>query len=213
MIISYRPLTIDDADQVISIIEQRPEVFMGYTDDYFKNSLISQIPEILKDPYYFNMGFFVDGELTGAGIMKEFVNTPAWCWAYWLVKKATLQRWLNPENLPQFREVMNSMDVALFDEMEKNRKLNRFFFASLMDGSNNKLRTANTIESYERVMQLINRGWCPSRVSRYQFFNDSIVEPYELPKYSYQQDIIGFRSWPIKIRICMAVMKPESLVV
>jgi hypothetical protein len=208
MKISQRPLTIDDAEQLINIVEERPEVFMTYTDDHFKNELISNIPQMLQDPYYFNIGLFVDGVLEGAGMMKEFKSTPAWCWAHWVLRKTAHHGRLTPENTAQFKKVMKSIDEDLFDEMEVHRKLNRFFFCSLNDNDDkNKLRSINSIESYHRVIKLISRDG-PTRAAQYQVITDCVVEPYTLPKYSYQQEMTLNRTWPIKLRVSMAVLQP-----
>ena len=208
MKISHRPLTINDAEQLINIIEERPEVFMGYSDDHFKNELITRIPDILKDPYYFNLGLFVDGYLEGAGMMKELTSSPSWAWAHWVVKKKIYEGRLTPEYITQFRKVLLSMDHDLFDEMEVHRKLNRFFFCSLTDdNNNNKLRAVNSLEPYERLMKVISREG-PTRVSKYQLTTDAVIEPFTLPRYDYQQQMVLNRIWPIKLRVCMAVLNP-----
>ena len=61
--ITHRPLTINDAEQLIEIVQQRPELFNGYSDEQYKNQSPTMIPEILSNPLWFNLGFFVDGQL------------------------------------------------------------------------------------------------------------------------------------------------------
>ena len=91
-------------------------------------------------------------------------------------------------------------DQILFDEMEINRKLNRFFLVY-------ENRNDNTLKSAgfgERLFTWMGRqGY---RVSKYQFITDCELEPNAEPKYEYQKYLLANRTWPIPLSIRMGVL-------
>ena len=200
--ITHRPLTINDAEQLIEIVQQRPELFNGYSDEQYKNQIPTMIPEILSNPLWFNLGFFVDGQLYGAGLMKEFSSSPAWCWAHWVVRRGAAGYIASEEGL----KVLRDLDQDLFDEMEINRKLSRIFLAYRADQLD-KPQT-RSIGTFERVMKLINRQG-DTRISKYEFFTECLVEPDTMPKYEYQQAMLLNRTWPIRVGICVGNLKKD----
>lgn len=202
--ITHRPLTIDDCEQLTNLFKERPELFNGYTDDLYKNHFLNLIPRILIDPLWFNLGLFVDGHLHGVGLMRELPSSPAWLWAHWVMKKGSMIHLASEEGLKTLR----NLDQDLFDEMEINRKLNRIFLAYRAE--NNTVRSIGTPGdvSFEKTIRLINRQGM-TRISKYQFILDCIVEPNALPKYKYQQEFLLNRTWPIRTGICVGVLKHD----
>jgi hypothetical protein len=124
--IENRPLNLNDCEQLIKLIKSRPETFNGYTDDQLKHRVENDIEKIIPlyfvDPLYYIPGIFVDGKLFGALICKEFSNAPCWSWGYW-ISDGHHEKMYTTEGAKAFR----AWDQILFDEMEINRKLNRFF--------------------------------------------------------------------------------------
>jgi hypothetical protein len=195
--ITHRQLTINDHDQLLDLFTQRPELFNGYTDDQYKNQLPTLIPKMLINPLWFNLGIFVDGYLQGAGLMKELTTAPAWAWAHWVIRKGSMSYLATEEGLKTLR----NLDQELFDEMENNRKLNRIFLAYRAEDA-----SLRSIGSFERIIRSINRQGA-TRISRYQFVVDCIVEPNTLPKYEYQRSLLLNRPWPIRTGVCMGVLQ------
>jgi hypothetical protein len=198
--ITHRLLTIDDTEQLTSILTERPEVFNGYTDDQFKIDIVQRVPDILTNPLWFNMGVFVDGDLHGAGLMKELSSSPAWVWGHWVARRGDISKMFTSEGI----KAMRNMDRDTFDAMEQDRKLNRYYVAYRVQAENT-LRGAGMSD---RLFLLLQRMKI-SRGSTYKFFTDCTVEANEQARYPYQRAILADRIWPFKTGVRVG-FKPED---
>ena len=197
--IENRPLNINDCDQLLKLMKARPYTFNGYTDDQLKFTIDYEIdknvPSYFNDPLYYMPGIFVDGRLFGALICKEFSNSPSWTWGYW-ISDGHHEKMYTVEGAKAFRQ----WDQILFDEMEINRKLNRFFIVY-------ENRNDNTLKSAgfsERLFTWMGRqGY---RVSKYQFITDCEIESNTEPKYEYQKQLLTNRTWSIPLSIRMGIL-------
>ena len=206
--INFRQLDISDAESAIEIVSSRPDVFMGNSDDQFKNELIENLPMSLLDPLCFNLGFFEDGRLIGFGLFKEMTTQPAWVWGHWVTRQGDQKRLATPETL----QLLTKMENCLFEEME-SRGLNRFYTAYQYNGKNkNDLRSMGATD---RLLDFLRRYQANHqeyyfKSSKYKFFTDCIIPDNTIPKYSYQQSIIGDRSWPIDLGIRLSVLDQSN---
>jgi hypothetical protein len=99
------------------------------------------------------------------------------------------------------------MDTLLFDEMENNRHLNRFFV--LYSKINPETRTLagtglHSTGLSARLFALMNQF--NFRVSRYNFFTDCHIPANTLAKYSYQRYIQANKTYPVDTEIRMGVL-------
>ena len=199
MITNNRPLTVNDYEELVSLMKSRPYTFNGYTDkklqDTINYNIEQEVYSWLNDPLYYIPAIFVDGKLFGAMICKEFENSPCWTWGYW-VNYGNLPDVMSVEILKSFRE----WDRALFDEMEINRKLNRFFVCFRTADKDGLKSTGMS----ERLFQWMGRQ--NYRVARYKFITDCIIEADTLPKYEYQKNLLTNRSWPFDVAIRLGVL-------
>ena len=195
--LTYKILDPTDTDDLTSVMQERPEVFNGYTDDEYKSYLSTHIPTMLLNPLFFNIGFYSDNKLFGTMILREFTGSPAWCIAHVLFSRG------NNIISREFMQLMHTVDNFMFDEMETKRNLNRFHFAyRATDNSTRSLGSA------DRFFNLINKVK-DTRMSKYVFATDCIIEPNTMPKYEYQKNLILNRTWPIKIGIRTCLKKDE----
>jgi hypothetical protein len=197
--IENRPLNINDCDQLIQLMKNKPYTFNNYTDQHlqhhFQHEIDITIPTFFANPLYYIPGIFIDGKLFGALICKEFSNSPCWAWGYW-ISNGRQETISSKEGIMAFRQ----WDQILFDEMEINRKLNRFFTV-YEHGNNTTLKSAGF---GERLFAWMGRqGY---RISRYQFMTDCEIEPNTEPKYDYQKQLLTNRTWPIPLSIRMGVL-------
>lgn len=197
--IENRTLNINDCEQLLELMKSRPYTFNGYTDDQLKDTINNDmekiIPNYFNDPLYYVPGIFVDGKLFGALICKEFSSSPSWSWGYW-ISDGHHDKMYTVEGAKAFRQ----WDQMLFDEMEINRKLNRFFIVY-------ENRQDNTLKSSGFGQRLFTwMGRQGYRVSKYQFITDCELLPGEKPKYEYQQKLLTDRTWPIPISIRMGTL-------
>ena len=65
-----------------------------------------------------------------------------------------------------------------------------------------------SLGSADRFFNLINKVK-DTRMSKYVFATDCIIEPNTMPKYEYQKNLILNRTWPIKIGIRTCLKKDE----
>ena len=200
--LNFRQLDINDAESAIEIVNSRPDVFMGNLDDHFKNEMIETLPVTLIDPQCFTIGFFENGYLIGFGLFKEMSTQPAWVWGHWVTRQGDQKRLAS---LTTFHMV-NAMENFLFEEMER-RGLYRFYTAYKYNGEGkNDLRsmsaTDRLIEFGKRNQKNHNYNF---RGTKYRFFTDCIIPANTMPKYAYQQAIIGDRPWPLDLGIRMGV--------
>lgn len=191
--ISIKLLNKSNTDELMELMNKRPEVFNGYTDDEYKMYLNKNIPEMMDDPLFFNIGFYSDNQLSGCMILREFTGSPAWCIAHLLFDKG------NNIVSREFIQAVQDLDKIIFDEMEVKRKLNRFHFAYRATDT-----SARSLGSADRLFNLSSK-FKNSRMGQYVFATDCIIEPNTMPKYEYQKNLILNRTWPIKIgfRTCL----------
>jgi hypothetical protein len=199
--ITYRPLTINDCDQLIDVVKSRPYIFNDYTDDDFQKTIVDIVPIWFTNPLFYVPGVFIDGVLTGAMVVKESASSPVWTWGHWVQAPGHVTRMYSDEGVRAFKE----MNTMVFDEMEINRKLNRIYVAYNMSEGNSGLKIAGMSD---RMLPWMRRQGF--RIANYKFYTDCIVEPGTLPKYPYQQELILNRSWPIKIAIRIGMLQSNE---
>jgi hypothetical protein len=202
-----RQLVVQDFESVQRLIGDRPEVFNGYTDDDYKKLITESInEEMLADPLFFNVGLFYDGRLTAAIFCKELTTQPAWVWGYWVGNRENVRSAMSGrENTRSFVSTIKHIDTMLFEEMEDRRKLNRFYFAYPFVSNNNSRfgSVGNRLIDFLTRANIFEKN---RRVNRYKFLTDCVIEPDTMPKYPYEQQIIGNRTYPIKLGIRVAFL-------
>lgn len=198
--ITYRPLTLKDKDQVVELYKLRPNVFDGYSDDQVKKDIDESIPKWFESDLYYIPGLFVDGKLFGCLIAKEAENTPSWTWGHWISHPGYISEMYNGDGFKSLRDA----DQMLFDEMEINRKLSRVFLVYQLKDQDSDEKVKSIVRGHDRLFTWL-RKW-GFRLSRYQFFTDCIVEPGTMPKYAYQKAITMDRTWPVHVTIRMGVL-------
>jgi len=192
MTLIYKPLTLDDCDNLTNLIDNRPFVFNGHYDKEWHESIVKLPAKWLSNPLYFIPGIWNDDELIAAIVLKENPNYPSWAWGHWVTKEGSVSLMYTSEGVKIFREA----DSKIFDEMEVNRKLNRFYLSYRASDNSDNLKNAGMSD---RMFTWMNR--MKYRVSRYKFYTDSIVEAGQLPKYQYQKELLGNKTWPFKTAI------------
>ena len=149
---------------------------------------------------------FRDGQLLTAGFAKEMTTQPAWVWGYWLTRKNSLSTIVkSSQDIHDFKEVVQELDRVAFEEMEDKRKLNRFYLAYPFDSKDTQ--ALRTVGFGSRLVDFLSRNsHYNRRINRYKFFTDCIIEANTMPRYLYQQQIIGNRTYPIKLGIRYACL-------
>lgn len=208
--LTCRQLSKQDFDSLKKIIGDRPEVFNGYSDELFIKQVNEKLNEdILTDPYFFNIGIFHDDNLIGIGIFKEMYTQPAWVWGYWVANKG-FNGWFNSsQKLKEGIELMKVVDTIVFDEMETKRGLNRFYVAYPFTSADSK--DLRGLFMSDRLFTFLNRAQDKNlRITKYKAYTDCLIEPDTEPKYPYQKQIIGERTFPIKLGIRMMCKEAQS---
>ena len=196
---AVRQLNSSDEAAFIALVKTRPQTFMGFSDDKFYESITVNIPNWLSNPLCFCIGVFDDAEMTGAMVAIESPYSPSWTWAYWISKIGLVGTILDKSD--QGIETFRAIDKFLFDEMETKRGLTRFFVAYPDIPSSNALRSSRSADRFWTFMKKFNLF-----TSRYTVYNDALISTDSMPKYDYQKQIIGNRSWPIDLAIKMCVL-------
>jgi hypothetical protein len=202
--ISIRQLNSGDADAFVALVKSRPQTFMGFSDDAFQRSIIGHLPSWLSDPLCFCIGLFKDDEIIGAMVAIESPHSPSWTWAYWVGQAGAVGVSLNEILLDREETLQTARDVDkfLFDEMEKKRGLTRFYIALRDIPSSTALRSSR---SSNRFLTFMNKFKLST--SRYEVYDDAFIPADSIPKYEYQKQIIGNRTWPIDLAIKLCVLK------
>lgn len=196
-----RALTISDIDQVTRLIKSNPSALLGYTDQILQDSLLDSLETILTHPLYFSLGIFTD-RLVGIILTKEFETQPSWAYGYWLFESQQITNiWLG-SGLSVIREYTDQ----LFDEMETKRKLTCWYWTYREDDNQSGIKTAGGLE---RLMSS-NIGKLIPRLKNYTYFDDCIVPAGTMPKYPYQQALVGNRIWPVDQRIRFGVLNTKK---
>ena len=201
--ISIRELNSSDTDVFVTLVKNRPQTFMGYNDDAFQQSVITNIPSWLADPLCFSIGLFKDNEIIGAMVAIESPHSPSWTWAYWVGQAGAVGIGLNEILLDREEtlQTMRDVDKFLFDEMEKKRGLNRFYIALKDVPSSTALRSSRSSDRLLTFMKKFNLS-----TSRYEVYDDAFIPADSMPKYEYQKQVIGNRAWPIDLAIKLCVL-------
>lgn len=197
MNIYYKALDYKDKDQLRELLEMRPHVFNGYTDDKFKDFMLGNVDEFFNDSSYFMPGVWADDKLIGTLIAKESAGSPSWVWGHWVSRPNTTSIIYSADGNRVFKQT----DQELFNEMETRRGLNRFFVAYKASEDNTHLKNTGMSDRLFTLMSRLN-----FRVSRYKFITDCEVEAGEEAKYAYQRAILGDRIWPFKVAVRMGVL-------
>jgi hypothetical protein len=192
MKLSYRPLTINDCDELIDLLKERPYLFNGHHDPEWHKTILELAPKWFKNSLYFIPGVWADNRLIGTLIAKESSNSPSWAWGHWISRAGFLTTMYSDEGVKIFKQT----DHEIFEEMEVRRKLNRIVLSYKISGDDKNLKNAGMSD---RIFAWMGRN--NFRVARYKFYTDCIIEPGTLPKYQYQQDLIGNRTWPFSIAV------------
>jgi hypothetical protein len=198
--ITYRPVTYKDIDQVRELYKLRPTIFDGYTDPDVKKYMFDSISTWFDNPWYYIPGIFVDGKLFGCLIAKEAETTPSWTWGHWISHPGYIKEMYNGDGFKTLR----AADQMLFDEMEINRKLKRVFILFQVKDQDPQQNVKSIIWGHDRLFYWLKK-W-DFRLSKYQFFTDCIIEPGTIPKYPYQKALAMNRTWPIKVAIRMGML-------
>ena len=201
MPIIYRSLTIEDKDQLIELFESNPTVYYKYTDDQFRRNFKELLEEELNNPLCFFPSIFVDDKLCTTLFLKESADAPSWIFTYYMLRGAQTIIW-RPEYLDAFVE----LDKDLTNEMIIKRKLNRMYIVYPYE---EKL-TIGTIGGPERLYKYLQklRNY-ESIYSKIELYTECIVKANTLPKYPYQQRLIGERTWPFDLAIRIGMVKSE----
>lgn len=201
--ISFRQLTINDVDIFSELVKSRPQTFMGYSDDTFIDSIVSQLSSWLTDPFCFCIGLFNESEMTGGMVAIQSPHGPSWTWAYWVGKYGVVSAGLNEISQDREKSLQHVRDIDefLFNEMENNRGLNRFFIV-LQDKPSSTLGNSRSSDRFMFFMRKYSL-----KVARYEVYNDASVPADSMPKYEYQRQLLGNRTWPIDLGIKMCVLK------
>ena len=201
--ISIRELNSSDTDVFVTLVKNRPQTFMGYNDDAFQQSVITNIPSWLADPLCFSIGLFKDNEIIGAMVAIESPHSPSWTWAYWVGQAGAVGVSLNEilQDREETIQTLRDVDKFLFDEMEKKRGLTRFYIALRDIPSSTALRSSRSSDRLLTFMKKFNLS-----TSRYEVYDDVLIPAESMPKYEYQKQIIGNRVWPIDLAIKMCVL-------
>ena len=201
--ISIRQLNSSDTDAFVLLVKNRPQTFMGYSDDVFQQSIIGHLPSWLSDPLCFCIGVVKDDEIIGAMVAIESPHSPSWTWAYWVGQAGAVGVSLNEilQDREETIQTLRDVDKFLFDEMEKKRGLTRFYIALRDIPSSTALRSSRSSDRLLTFMKKFNLS-----TSRYEVYDDILIPAESMPKYEYQKQIIGNRVWPIDLAIKMCVL-------
>ena len=201
--ISIRQLNSSDTDAFVLLVKNRPQTFMGYSDDVFQQSIIGHLPSWLSDPLCFCIGVVKDDEIIGAMVAIESPHSPSWTWAYWVGQAGAVGVSLNEilQDREETIQTLRDVDKFLFDEMEKKRGLTRFYIALRDIPSSTALRSSRSSDRLLTFMKKFNLS-----TSRYEVYDDVLIPAESMPKYEYQKQIIGNRVWPIDLAIKMCVL-------
>lgn len=193
-----RVLDMQDKEKMLDLIGSSPKIFNDLHDDKFEQDLPQYVENWFNNPLCFMVGIFDHDFLMGAVIGIESEHTPSWTWAYWISRSKNLF-----ETFVQ-SEVLNALrqgDQILFDEMENNRKLNRFFVHFGYDLKPSGIKTTGVDSRLLAIMHRYN-----FRISKYHIITDCIIPANTMAKYSYQRAIHGNRPWSIPTEIRLAVL-------
>lgn len=197
MKLSYRPLTINDCDEFIDLLKERPYLFNGHYDPDWHKTVLDIAPKWFKNPLYFIPGVWADNRLIGTLVAKESSTSPSWAWGHWISRAGFVSKMYSDDGVKVFKET----DYEIFEEMEVKRKLNRIMLSYRISGDDKNLKNAGMSD---RIFAWMGRN--NFRVARYKFYTDCIVEPGTLPKYQYQQELIGNRTWPFSVAIRLGML-------
>ena len=201
--ISIRQLNSSDLDAFVLLVKNRPQTFMGYSDDEFQQSIIGHLPSWLSDPLCFCLGVFDDADMIGAMVAIESPHSPSWTWAYWVGQAGAVGIGLNEilQDREETLQTVRDVDKFLFDEMENRRGLTRFFIALRDIPSSTALRSSR---SSDRLLTFMKKFKLST--SRYEVYDDAFIPSDSMPKYEYQKQVIGNRAWPVDLAIKMCVL-------
>lgn len=197
MKLSYRPLTINDCDEFIDLMKERPYLFNGHHDPEWHKTILELAPKWFKNPLYFFPGLWVDGRLLGTIVAKESSTSPSWAWGHWVGRPGFVGTMYSDEGVKIFKHA----DQEIFDEMEVRRKLNRIMLSYRMSDDKNHLKN---VGMSDRIFAWMGRN--NFRFARYKFYTDCTIEPGTLPKYQYQQDLVGNRTWPFTVAVRIGML-------
>lgn len=200
--INYRPLTLADKEQLLEVFELNPIVYYKHTDTDFKNTFAKILEEELANPLCFFPGIFVDGKLYSVVFLKEVVDAPAWIFAHYMFRPSNFTTFIQPEYIDAAIE----LDQAITNEMIIKRQLNRMYFVFPYDETS----TVKSIGSMDRLYRYIQKvRQYESFYSKINLYTDCVIKANTIPKYTYQQKIIGDRTWPFDLAIRIGMVKSE----
>jgi len=200
--ITYRPLNIEDKEQLLEVFELNPVVYTKHTDTAFKNTFSKVLEEELANPLCFFPGIFVDNKLYSVVYFKEVVDAPAWILAHLMLRPSDFTTFIQPEYI----DAAIKLDEAITNEMIVKRGLNRMYFVFPYD----KISTLRSIGSIDRLYRYIQKvRQYESFFLKINLYTDCIIKANTMPRYTYQQKIIGGRTWPFDLAIRIGMVKSE----
>lgn len=201
MKLTYRPLNINDSEQFISLLNERPHLFNGYHDPEWHKAILNVAPKWLEDPLWFIPSIWADDQLIAAICLKESASSPSWTWGHWVTKQGSPSLMYTKDGVNIFKEA----DKQIFNEMENKRKLNRIYLSyRVYTDANNNLKNAGMSD---RMFAWMSRN--NYRVARYKFFTDCIVDENTMPKYNYQKELLAYRTWPFKTALRIGFLSEQ----
>jgi hypothetical protein len=166
-----------------------------------RENIPSMLENMANDSLFVILLTIVNDEIIGVCIMKEWEFQPCWNWCYWDFAPGKLTAiWLE-----QGFTVLKLLDHHVFEEMETNRGLRRWFFSHAVHGDSKALgiRTAGNWERF------ISAGYLRKynlRSHNYTYFDDSIISAGTQGKYPYQRAIMLDTTYSCDIRIRVGIL-------
>lgn len=202
MSITYRPLTINDKDQLIELFESNPMVYYKHTDQQFQEKFKELLIQELSNPLCFFPSIFIDEKIYTTLYLKESSDAPSWIFVYYMFRSAQLSTF----SQPKYIDAAIELDKGIINEMIIKRKLNRVYFTFPYE-EKSTLRSVGSMDRLYRYIQKVRQY--ESVYSMMNLYTDCIVKANTLPTYPYQQRLIGDRTWPFDLSIRVGMIKSE----
>lgn len=199
MTVTSKVLEKSNQEQLLQLVNARLMTFNnGFQDNEFKINWPKIVNGWFDSPLCYMVGMFDNEELLGSMIALESAHSPSWSWVYWISSTDNIyETFIQGDGLESLRQA----DKLIFDEMEINRGLNRFFVHNGYKSKDFGIKTTGMNSRLLAIMKRYN-----FRVSNYHLITDCIIPAGEMAKYSYQRELHGNRTWPMDTEIKMAVL-------
>lgn len=199
----FRPLTIQDKTQLLDLFNENPKVYTNFTDEDFQAKFAILLGEELANPLCFFPGIFIENKLHLSIYLKEVTEAPSFILGHIMFKKTSVTTFLEPEFFNQFI----NLDKAIYDEMVVKRQLNRIYCVYPIAN----IVTNRSIGAYNRLCNFIKLTKNHDLFfTKFDIYTDCIVKKNTIPKYKYQQLILGNRTWPIDLALQIGFLSQKS---